>query len=157
MTEEAARLIAYRLKWQMADVRALLAELEAEGVFVTYQPTTGELCTSCTVHLANESGFCPICEANELAIEAAEEMDAERHRLQHMKTKLENVMKTQRKRMRKRFLANPRDKENRMRWQIAQELLDQIEEQQRSLVAEDCDEDEWEEEGATLRTTARGR
>lgn len=123
--QDVVRLLAYALKRSASDTRTLIDELEAAGVYMTYRPTTSELCP-CGYHFATESGLCAKCEAEEEAFAAIEGIESERQQLAEYRTKLENVLKQQRKRMRSKFLANPRDSENRLRWEIAKELLEDI-------------------------------
>lgn len=109
MVQEAARALSLRLKWSMADVRHLIAELESDGVYVTYVPTTGELCPNCTAHYATErTGFCVKC-STEMEIDRQRREDEEEEaRLQEEAERKLNAIKKQRQRMREEYGANPR-------------------------------------------------
>lgn len=109
LAEKAASEIALRLKWRMADVRTFVAELESVGVYVTYVPTTGDLCPQCVAHYATErTGFCVRC-TTEMDLERQRQEDAEEEeRLREEAEKARNVVKKQRQRMREEYGANPR-------------------------------------------------
>lgn len=109
MTDEAARAIALQLKWSMTDVRSFIDDLEHQGVHITFAPTTGELCP-CGYHYATPSGLCVKCETDREVERQQEEDEAEEARLAEETERRLNNVKKARERMRKRFLANPRDK-----------------------------------------------
>lgn len=109
MTDDAARAIAYRLKWSMAAVRELLNDLEAAGVSVVFAPVSDEVCPNCGLHYATEeTGFCVACTTErELERQRAADWEEE-ERLREEATRRVNAQKKQRQRMREEYGANPR-------------------------------------------------
>ncbi len=107
---EAVRAIARALKASHADVLRALDDLAAEGVTVAYEPVTGVLCPKCGSGWATErNGFCRACNDRDKAEHWRIEIDDERERLRYQRKLLLDEVKQQRRRMRKPFLANPRD------------------------------------------------
>ncbi len=144
MTDTTAA-VALAFRRSHADTQAILDDLEAQGIHVVFRAVTGDLCP-CGYHYATESGLCLACEAAEAALEKADEIAAERKRLEAEFVKMINRYKTAKKRERARFFANPRDSENRERWRIARELFDDIEESLDRPDWNDTDDSGFDEE-----------
>jgi hypothetical protein len=137
VADTAAEVIAVLQKWSMTTTRAFIADLEAEGVHVIHRPMTGELCP-CGYHMATDSGLCVKCETDR-EVDRQREADAvEEARLRRENERRINKAKKARERMRRRFLANPRDSD-------AKELLDAVDEFI-ALMEEDCESDDFDDE-----------
>lgn len=108
--DDAARVVAVHLKWSMTEVRALLENLEHQGVHLVSRQTTGELCPACAAHWATESGLCVRCETERELADRRRAMQDEQERLEEEATKVRNALKTEHKRMRLPYAANPRRK-----------------------------------------------
>lgn len=127
MDLDAARVIAYSLKQPMSAIRHYIDDWEGAGVHVRYVATTEELCP-CGYHYATESGLCVRCETQrELERQTERDADEER-RLEQLTTRRVNAVKKARERMRKRFLANPRDKEAKAKLAMCDEIIAEFEE-----------------------------
>jgi len=139
------KCIAVRLKWSMADVRSFVDDLEGDGIQMAYVPWSGELCTACGYHNATETGFCIGCNTKREVENRKERDEEERERLERRAEKAINANKTERKRMRKKFLANPRDKKAKELWAEIEEFLDTIESNYRQATETTYDPDEEEQ------------
>lgn len=136
------KALAVKLKWSMSDVRALVEDLEGEGIQLVYAPVTKELCSNCAAHYATETGFCIACE-NRAEVERQRMRDEDEQKwLMDRAEKAINATKSARKRMRRKFLANPRDAKAKELWAAVEEFLELIEDNYRGQEESD-DEPRW--------------
>lgn len=139
---EATAVLARHLKWTMASTRHLVEELEAAGVYVTYVPTSGDLCPNCAVHYATErTGFCVRCTTEQDTDRQRRADEEEEARLREEAERRVNAVKTARKRMRQTYLANPRDKNSKQMLAVVDAFIG---------LMEANTFDEWEEANAEL-------
>jgi hypothetical protein len=121
----------------MGYAREFTSDLEAIGVYLIYRPTSDELCP-CGYHMATESGLCVRCETEREEEEQRERDAEEEARLRKEAERRINKAKKARERMRRRFLANPRDENAKAMLEVVDEFI--------ALMEADYEPDEIDDE-----------